>query len=91
MHSKKYQEIQIEFIKLTNTHNQNRLVELLTMHPYHISLLLQSSDIMKMSGDHEMALDFIQRTLYSFEKSIDSKDLLSGDLKLDFNYSENRK
>ena len=40
MHSKKYQEIQIEFIKLTNTHIQNRLIELLTMHPYHISLLL---------------------------------------------------
>ena len=57
VHSKSYQETQLQFLQCIHTHNPETIAQLLAMHPYHIDCLLQLSDVAAHGGDHAMAAD----------------------------------
>ena len=60
---------------------------------YHISTLLQVSEIAKHQGDHSVSGDLLERALFSFGRSIHSSfhsALAQGTARLDFRRPENR-
>ena len=60
---------------------------------YHISTLLQVSEIAKHERDHAMAGDLLERALFSFGRAVHStfaKNLSQGKARLDFRRPENR-
>ena len=60
---------------------------------YHISTLLQVSEIAKHQGDHSVAGDLLERALFSFGRSVHSSfisALSEGKARLDFRRPENR-
>ena len=60
---------------------------------YHISTLLQVSEIAKQQGDHSVASDLLERTLFTFGRSVHSTfthALSEGKARLDFRRPENR-
>lgn len=60
---------------------------------YHISTLLQVSEIAKQQGDHSVSGDLLERTLFSFGRSVHSSftaALGEGKARLDFRRPENR-
>ncbi|CAG8513228.1 9889_t:CDS:10 [Diversispora eburnea] len=90
-HSQQYQATQISFLHCIATHDSSTIFELLRKNPYHIDSLLQISDIYKMSDDHAMSSEFIERALYAFEKSFHIKfNISKGISRLNYNKFENR-
>ena len=60
---------------------------------YHISTLLQVSEIAKQQGDHSVSGDLLERALFSFGRSVHSSfhtALAQGEARLDFRRPENR-
>lgn len=60
---------------------------------YHISTLLQVSEIAKQQGDHSVSGDLLERALFSFGRSVHSSftmALSEGKARLDFRRPENR-
>ena len=60
---------------------------------YHISTLLQVSEIAKHQGDHSVSGDLLERALFSFGRSVHSSfatALSEGKARLDFRRPENR-
>ena len=60
---------------------------------YHISTILQVSEIAKQQGDHSISGDLLERALFSFGRSVHSSfhtALAQGEARLDFRYRENR-
>ena len=60
---------------------------------YHISTLLQVSEIAKQQGDHSVSGDLLERALFSFGRSVHSSfptALSEGKVRLDFSRPENR-
>lgn len=60
---------------------------------YHISTLLQVSEIAKQQGDHSVSGDLLERALFSFGRSVHSSfttALSEGKARLDFRRRENR-
>ena len=60
---------------------------------YHISTLLQVSEIAKQQGDHSVSGDLLERSLFSFGRSVHSSfstALSEGKVRLDFRRPENR-
>ena len=60
---------------------------------YHISTLLQVSEIAKQQGDHSVSGDLLERALFSFGRSVHSSfttALGEGKARLDFRRPENR-
>ena len=60
---------------------------------YHISTLLQVSEIAKQQGDHSVSGDLLERALFSFGRSVHSSfttALGEGNARLDFRRPENR-
>ncbi|CAG8451110.1 3284_t:CDS:10 [Funneliformis mosseae] len=91
MHSQQYQIVQSDFLQRISTHDPNAVFSLLHENPYHIDSLLQMSDVYKMSGDHTMAGELIERALYAFEKSFHVKfNISKGTSRMDYKYFENR-
>ncbi|CAG8526705.1 16479_t:CDS:10, partial [Funneliformis caledonium] len=91
MHSQQYQIVQSDFLQRISTHDPNAVFSLLHENPYHIDSLLQMSDVYKMSGDHTMAGELIERALYAFEKSFHVKfNIAKGTSRMDYKYFENR-
>ncbi|RHZ78146.1 hypothetical protein Glove_167g94 [Diversispora epigaea] len=90
-HSQQYQTAQISFLQCIATHDSSTIFGLLQKNPYHIDSLLQISDIYKMSDDHAMSSEFIERALYAFEKSFHIKfNISKGISRLSYNKFENR-
>ncbi|GET01900.1 transcription factor 25 [Rhizophagus clarus] len=90
-HSQQYQGVQLDFLRRITTHDPNAIISLLHENPYHIDSLLQMSDVYKMSGDHTMAGELIERALYAFEKSFHIKfNIAKGTSRMDYKYYENR-
>ena len=61
--------------------------------PYHISTLLQVSEIAKQERDHTTAGDLLERALFSFGRAVHSSfasNLAQGKVRLDFRRPENR-
>ena len=60
---------------------------------YHISTLLQVSEIAKQQGDHSVSGDLLERALFSYGRSVHSSfpnSLSEGKARLDFRRPENR-
>lgn len=93
IHSTAYQDVQRQFESCVASMDPNRLVQLLQFNPYHISTLLQVSEIAKQERDHATSGDLLERALFSFGRSVHStfsNNLSQGKARLDFRRPENR-
>ena len=93
VHNRIYQDVQRQFDMAVESMDPQRLVVLLQHNPYHISTLLQVSEIAKQERDHTTSGDLLERALFSFGRAVHSifaKTLAEGKARLDFNRPENR-
>ncbi|KAI7130164.1 DUF654-domain-containing protein, partial [Hortaea werneckii] len=93
VHNSFYQDVQSQFEMCVESMDPNRLVMLLRHNPYHISTLLQVSEIAKQDRDHATSGDLLERALFSMGRAAHStfaKNLTEGKARLDFRRSENR-
>ncbi|TKA83471.1 hypothetical protein B0A55_00565 [Friedmanniomyces simplex] len=93
VHNRMYQDVQSQFEMCVESMDPNRLVLLLQHNPYHISTLLQVSEIAKQERDHSTSGDLLERALFSFGRAVHStfaKNLGEGKARLDFRRPENR-
>ncbi|ORX50360.1 DUF654-domain-containing protein [Piromyces finnis] len=90
-HSMKYQEIQRMFLDCVASYNPNNIAELLRRYPYHVDSLIQLSEVFKHSGDIPMAANFIERAVYTFDRSMHPRFNVTTNLcRLEYKYIENR-
>lgn len=93
VHNRAYQGVQKEFNTCVASMDPNRLVVLLQHNPYHISTLLQVSEIAKNERDHTTSGDLLERALFSMGRAVHStfaKTLSEGKARMDFRHPENR-
>ncbi|TKA21859.1 hypothetical protein B0A50_08731 [Salinomyces thailandicus] len=93
VHNRQYQDVQGQFETCVESMDPNRLVMLLRHNPYHISTLLQVSEIAKQDRDHATSGDLLERALFSLGRAVHStfaKNLAEGKARLDFRRAENR-
>jgi len=93
VHNRAYQDVQAQFETCVESMDPNRLVMLLRHNPYHISTLLQVSEIAKQDRDHSTSGDLLERALFSMGRAVHStfaKNLAEGKARLDFARHENR-
>ncbi|KAL8711559.1 MAG: hypothetical protein Q9220_003969 [cf. Caloplaca sp. 1 TL-2023] len=93
VHNTAYQDVQGQFETCVESLDPQRLIHLLQFNPYHISTLLQVSEIAKQQGDHSVSGDLLERALFSFGRSVHSTfitALSDGKARLDFRRPENR-
>lgn len=92
-HTSSYQDVQSQFEACVASMDPNRMVQLLQYNPYHISTLLQVSEIAKQERDHTTSGDLLERALFSFGRSVHStftSNLTQGKARMDFRRPENR-
>ncbi|KAK8158768.1 Nulp1-pending protein-like protein [Phyllosticta citrichinensis] len=92
-HSRAYQDVQRQFETCVASMDPQRLVQLLQFNPYHISTLLQVSEIAKQERDHATSGDLLERALFSFGRSVHSTfatNVSQGKARMDFRRPENR-
>ncbi|OJJ47496.1 hypothetical protein ASPZODRAFT_130994 [Penicilliopsis zonata CBS 506.65] len=93
LHNAAYQDVQRQFELCVESMDPQRLIHLLQYNPYHISTLLQVSDIAKHQGDHAVSADLLERALFNVGRSAHSSfgtQLKAGRAKLSFTHMENR-
>ncbi|KAI5250009.1 DUF654-domain-containing protein [Aureobasidium subglaciale] len=93
VHSRIYQDVQSQFETCVASMDPQRMVLLLQHNPYHISTLLQVSEIAKQERDHTTSGDLLERALFSFGRAVHSTfsaNLQQGKARLDFRRPENR-
>ncbi|KAL4975706.1 transcriptional repressor TCF25-domain-containing protein [Aspergillus desertorum] len=93
VHNAAYQDVQRQFDLCVESMDPQRMIHLLQYNPYHISTLLQVSEIAKHQGDHAVSADLLERALFNFGRSVHSSfgtRLKNGRARLDFLYAENR-
>ena len=93
VHSTIYQDVQRQFETCVESMDPQRLIQMLQHNPYHISTLLQVSEIAKQQGDHSVSGDLLERALFSFGRAVHSSfttALAEGKARLDFRRPENR-
>ncbi len=93
VHSTVYQDVQRQFETCVESMDPQRMIQLLQYNPYHISTLLQVSEIAKQQGDHSVSGDLLERALFSFGRAVHSSfttALAEGKARLDFRRPENR-
>ncbi|KAH7094821.1 Nulp1-pending protein-like protein [Paraphoma chrysanthemicola] len=93
VHNRTYQEVQQQFLVCVGSMDPERMIQLLHLNPYHISTLLQVSEIAKQQRDNATASDLLERALFTFGRSVHSTfstNLAAGKARLDFRYPENR-
>ncbi|KAL8704079.1 MAG: hypothetical protein Q9201_002740 [Fulgogasparrea decipioides] len=93
VHNTAYQDVQRQFETCVESLDPQRMIHLLQFNPYHISTLLQVSEIAKQQGDHSVSGDLLERALFSFGRSVHSSfitALSEGKARLDFRRPENR-
>lgn len=93
VHNSAYKDVQRQFDMCVESLDPQRLIHLLQYNPYHISTLLQVSDIAKHQGDHAVSADLLERALFNIGRSAHSSfgnQLRQGRAKLDFVHMENR-
>lgn len=93
LHNTAYQDVQRQFDLCVESMDPQRMIHLLQYNPYHISTLLQVSEIAKHQGDHAVSADLLERALFNFGRSVHSSfgnRLKEGRARLNFAYSENR-
>ncbi|KAL8681556.1 MAG: hypothetical protein Q9186_002372 [Xanthomendoza sp. 1 TL-2023] len=93
VHNTTYQDVQRQFEICVESLDPQRLIHLLQYNPYHISTLLQVSEVAKQQGDHSVSGDLLERALFSFGRSVHSSFITAiseGKARLDFRRPENR-
>ena len=93
VHSTAYQDVQRQFETCVESLDPQRMIQMLQYNPYHISTLLQVSEIAKQQGDHSVSGDLLERALFSFGRAVHSSfttALAEGKARLDFRRPENR-
>lgn len=93
VHSNVYQDVQRQFETCVESMDPQRMIQMLQYNPYHISTLLQVSEIAKQQGDHSVSGDLLERALFSFGRAVHSSfttALAEGKARLDFRRPENR-
>lgn len=93
VHNSSYQDVQRQFATCVASMDPNRMVQLLQYNPFHISTLLQVSEIAKQERDHATSGDLLERALFSFGRSVHStfsSSISHGTARLNFRRPENR-
>jgi hypothetical protein len=93
IHNSGYNDVQTQFEMCVESMDPQRMIHLLQYNPYHISTLLQVSEIAKHQGDHAVSADLLERALFNIGRSAHSSfgtRLKEGQARLDFACSENR-
>ncbi|EFQ98491.1 transcription factor 25 [Nannizzia gypsea CBS 118893] len=93
VHNTAYKDVQRQFEMCVESMQPERMIELLQYNPYHISTLLQVSEIAKHQGDHAVSADLLERALFNIGRSAQSSfgnSLKEGKARLDFTIKENR-
>ncbi|KAF2625544.1 Nulp1-pending protein-like protein [Macroventuria anomochaeta] len=93
VHNTSYQETQRQFQVCVASMDPERMIQLLATNPYHISTLLQVSEIAKQQRDNASASDLLERALFAFGRSVHStfsSALSAGKARLSFSRPENR-
>ena len=93
VHNTAYQDVQRQFQSCVESMDPQRMIQMLQFNPYHISTILQVSEIAKQQGDHSVSGDLLERALFSFGRSVHSSftsALAEGKARIDFRRPENR-
>ncbi|KAF2736467.1 DUF654-domain-containing protein, partial [Polyplosphaeria fusca] len=93
VHLVAYQSTQQQFEACVASMNPDQMIRLLQLNPYHISTLLQVSEIFKQQRDNATSGDLLERALFSFGRAVHSTfstNLAQGKARLDFRRPENR-
>lgn len=93
VHNSAYTDVQRQFDMCVESMDPQRMIHLLQYNPYHISTLLQVSEIAKHQGDHAVSADLLERALFNIGRSAHSSfgnRLKEGQAKLDFVHMANR-
>ena len=93
VHNTSYQDTQRQFHLCVASYDPERMIQLLHTNPYHISTLLQVSEIAKQQRDNASASDLLERALFTFGRSVHStfsSTLSAGKARLSFSRPENR-
>ncbi|KAL7273967.1 hypothetical protein RUND412_003148 [Rhizina undulata] len=93
MHAPAYQSTQREFIQGVAMMDPDRLIVMLQHYPYHIAVLLQTSEIFAHQRDHTISGDLLERAFFTFGRSLHSNfpaKMSEGKARLDFRRPENR-
>ncbi|OJD13268.1 hypothetical protein AJ78_06263 [Emergomyces pasteurianus Ep9510] len=93
VHNTAYKDVQRQFEICVDSMEPERMIYHLQYNPYHISSLLQVSEIAKHQGDHAVAGDLLERALFNIGRSVHSSfsnRLQQGKARLDFNVAANR-
>ncbi|KKK27057.1 hypothetical protein ARAM_000002 [Aspergillus rambellii] len=93
LHNPAYKDVQRQFEICVESMDPQRMIHLLQYNPYHISTLLQVSEIAKHQSDHAVSADLLERALFNFGRSAHSSfgnRLKEGKARLEFVHDENR-
>ncbi|KNG52390.1 transcription factor 25 [Stemphylium lycopersici] len=93
VHNRTYQDVQRQFQTCVASMDPERMIALLQHNPFHISTLLQVSEIAKQQRENAAASDMLERALFTFGRSVHSTfatNLAAGKARLDFRRPENR-
>ncbi|KAK9320344.1 transcriptional repressor TCF25-domain-containing protein [Lipomyces orientalis] len=90
-HGRAYMDVQRQFYMCLQLGDAELLVELLQHNLYHVSTLLQVSEILGHHGEHTKAAKTVERALFTFNKSFHPMfNISTGRVRLPFKYYENR-
>lgn len=93
VHNTIYQDVQRQFMSCVESMDPQRMISMLVYNPYHVSTLLQVSEIAKQQGDHSVSGDLLERALFTYGRSVHSSftnALSGGKARLNFERPENR-
>ncbi|KAG9190734.1 hypothetical protein G6011_08822 [Alternaria panax] len=93
VHNRTYQDVQRQFQICVASMDSERMIQLLHHNPFHISTLLQVSEIAKQQREAAAVSDMLERALFTFGRSVHSTfsaNLAAGKARMDFRRPENR-
>ena len=93
VHNQLYKNAQWDFRLAVESMQAEAIIALLQKYPYHVSSLLQVSEIAKHQGDSSLSGDLLERALFTFGRSVNSSfptALREGTARLSFDKPANR-
>ena len=72
VHNTVYQDVQRQFMSCVESMDPQRMISMLVYNPYHVSTILQVSEIAKQQGDHSVSGDLLERALFTFGRSVNA-------------------
>ncbi|KAJ8133235.1 hypothetical protein O1611_g389 [Lasiodiplodia mahajangana] len=92
-HDENYNKLEQQFFHMVQMLDPMQLVQLLHLHPYHISTLIQVSKVAKQDQNSALSADLCERALFTFGRVALSnfrQKMEEGKARLDFRRPENR-